>query len=332
MFRLLWRALRKVKPLRYTMLVCLLFVSTITRADVLLLLSSEVDYYQETAKSLKTKVSELNLSDTQFDIVTLENWDPQHHTHGDNQPYNLIVAIGTAAAKEALQQNTGTPLLNIFTPKNAFDSLYPPEQQSPQTEPKDLRKVSAIYLDQPLERLISLSCFLNPKAKKFGTIFGPISQGLQSDIERLTEEEGINLKYGLLSEEDNPVAILKPIVSESEVFIAIPDHAILNRAIARWILYLSFQQKIPVIGFSNAYTNAGALASVYSTPENIGNHAAELIADWLKNKKTDIWNPQYPRYFTLSTNPAVARSLGISLPQQEKLYEMFKQKEEISDD
>jgi len=194
------------------------------------------------------------------------------------------------------------------------------------------KKTAAIYLDQPSKRLITLACLLKPEAKKFGTIFGPISKNIQPEIEQVTTARGIKLNYDFLSKEDNPVAALKPVVTASELFIAIPDHAILNRAIARWILHLGFQHNIPVIGFSNAYTNAGAIASVYSSPENIGRHAAELIASWLKNNDSSIWNPQYPRYYTISTNPAVARSLGISLPEEKELYTKFKQMEVMEND
>jgi putative ABC transport system substrate-binding protein len=327
-FKFSWKFCRKRTLLRHILFVCLSLSGISARADILLLLSSDVGYYRETAKSLTTTAIDLGLPKKQFNVVSLQQWQQwqQHQHHGDDgQPYELIVAIGTAAANAALQQQSDIPLLNIFMPRNAFESLHAAEQQTS-------RKVSAIYLDQPLKRLITLSCLLKPEAKNFGTIFGPISKNNQPEIERLTNENGILLSYDFLSDEDNPVATLKPIVADSELFIAIPDHAILNRAIARWILYLSFQQKIPVIGFSHAYTNAGAVASVFSSPENIGIHAAELIADWLTGGSQQIWTPQYPRYFTLSTNPAVARSLDITLPREKELYEKFREKEAMNHD
>lgn len=316
--QLLRRRICKNHFLRSGLLLCLLLTSSISQASVLLLLSNEVSYYQDTAKSVLETTSNLGIPDNQFDILTVKESQDKKAL---SSPYELIVAIGTSAASEALLHESETPLLSIFTPKDAIDSIQIPEEQKKQ------RQVSAIYLDQPLERLITLACFLKPEADQFGTIFGPISKHTQPEIERITKENSIQLKYDFLTKDDNPVAVLKPIVANSELFIAIPDHAILNRAIAKWILYLSFQHKIPVIGFSKAYTNAGALASVYSSPQNIGQHAGELIAAWLKDNDQTIWNTQFPRYFTLSTNPAVARSLGISLPQESDLYVKFQQKE-----
>ena len=317
--QLKWIQRRKKCILRLSFLLCLLFSCSVTTASTLLLLSGDAAYYQETAQSIQTNAENLGMPNDQFEVLTVEKFNHQNKNQQIfSKPYELIIAIGTVAATEAIQHKSKTPLLNIFIPKNAFHSIYTKEAQ------QSSQKISAIYLDQPPKRLITLACLLKPEAKKFGTIFGPISKNIYPEIEQLTTARGINLNYDFLSKEDNPVTALKPVVTASELFIAIPDHAILNRAIARWILHLGFQHKIPVIGFSNAYTNAGAIASVYSSPANIGKQAAELIASWLQNNNNDIWSPQYPRYYTLSTNPAVARSLGIPLPEKKELYATFK--------
>lgn len=302
--------------LRTLLFACALLTSAVSQAQILLLLSSDVAYYQETAENLKKASSAQGIPSSYFDTFTIQE-TPQ--TNALNRPYEFIVAIGTAATREALATKPNTPLLNIFTPKNAFEALAPAS---------DNQQISAVYLDQPLARLITLSCLLKPEAKEFGTIFGPVSKNVQPEIEALVRKNNIHLNHAQLDKDNNPVAVLKPVVQQSDLFIALPDHAIFNRAIAKWILYLGFQQKVPVIGFSKAYTTAGALASVYSSPENIGTHAGELIADWLNHENPAIWQPQYPRYYTLTTNPAVARSLGILLPTESVLYQTFQAMEE----
>lgn len=334
-FQLRWQQLRKHPILRSLLMLCLFFSPQLTQAKILLLLSSNVSYYQQTAKSI-IDASHQSIPNKEFHSFTVKQLT-QKNVSLDQ--YKLIIAIGTAAATKAIELESDTPLLNVFIPKNAYEAINPNNSGNPNSSlnpssslnPTGSRKVSAIYLDQPLKRLMTLAYILKPEAKNLGTIFGPISQSAKPDIEHLAKSTGINLKYDFLTKEDNPVSILKPVVTESDIFIAIPDHAILNKAIARWILYLGFQHKIPVIGFSNAYTNAGAIASVYSSPENIGKQTAETIVNWLNNND-EIWSPTYPRYFTLSTNPAVARSLGISLPLEKELYQQFKEKEAMADD
>ena len=91
------------------------------------------------------------------------------------------------------------------------------------------------------------------------------------------------------------------------------DTSILSRALAKWILNFSFQEKIPVIGFSAAYTEAGALVSLHSTPENIGLQAAEILSEWATH---GVFPPRagiYPRYFKISVNPTVARAMGLDI-------------------
>ncbi|MEZ5530652.1 MAG: ABC transporter substrate binding protein [Porticoccaceae bacterium] len=240
------------------------------------------------------------------------------------RPHPLIVAIGSKATRTALDQGGDSALLSIFIPKNAYDALQVPALNTNQ------RSLSVIYLDQPLNRIVSLATLLEPRATRFGTVFGPISRESEADLKALTNARGITLKQSYLNHEDNPLAILRPLVKEADVFIALPDQAILNRAIAKWILHLSFQQTVPVIGFSKAYTNAGALASIYSAPEDIGKQAGEFVRNWLSNPNQRDAQEQYPRYFTISTNPAVARSLNINLPPDNQLYRAIEQQEQTA--
>ncbi len=311
--RLLGKALLKSSALFFAVLM-----SNVCNASVLLLLSSKAPYYRETADVLQATVASTLATPLPFERASLDSPDLKEVLA---KPYELIVAIGSNATHETLARSDRTPVLSIFTPKNAFDALQPA-----QSSPTD-RSIAVLYLDQPLNRVIELASLLRPSAKRFGTVFGPISKEWESDLKSLTTERGISLEHAYLHHDDNPVSILRPLVQNSDLFIALPDQAILNRAIAKWILHLSFQQKVPVIGFSKAYTNAGALASIYSAPTDVGKHAGEVISAWLLNKNSLDQLRQYPRYFTISTNPAVARSLGVTLPPENQLYRNIEQQE-----
>lgn len=297
------------------LLVC--FAVSPVHADVLLLLSSEAPYYRDTAQSLKQSVADILPGKVTFDSVYADSVS----TETPADPYQLIVAIGSHATQQALATPGKTPVLSVFTPKNAFDALQTTTEGSQ-------RPVSAIYLDQPLSRVVLLAELLQPDATRFGTVFGPISKTWENELNSLTAEHGIALNQAYIGHDDNPVAILRPLVKNSDLFIALPDQAILNRAIAKWILHLSFQQKVPVIGFSKAYTNAGALASIYSAPEDIGKQAGEIVAAQLQGDESTTPRARYPRYFTIGTNPAVARSLGIHLPPENELYRDIEQREQ----
>ena len=98
----------------------------------------------------------------------------------------------------------------------------------------------------------------------------------------------------------------------SDIFIAVPDSRLINVATARWILQLSYRHKVPVIAYSKTYLNAGALAAIYSSPENVGMQAAELI---LSNDtlSAETGGVHLPYYFSVQFNASVAAHLNIRL-------------------
>ena len=56
------------------------------------------------------------------------------------------------------------------------------------------------------------------------------------------------------------------------------------------------------------------LAAIYSSPQDIGNQLAEVILQQGDAPEID-WDIRYPKYFSISVNPHVARSLSIQIPE-----------------
>ena len=99
---------------------------------------------------------------------------------------------------------------------------------------------------------------------------------------------------------------------------------VVSRDTAQSLLLTTYRANIPVIAFSHAYVRAGALAAVYSTPEQIGQQTGEAI---LRLNQSGSWNlpkPQYPKYFSVSVNSQVARSLGLEIESEQVLVEKLK--------
>jgi len=187
---------------------------------------------------------------------------------------------------------------------------------------------AAVVIDQPLERPLALAKLLVPEAQRVGAVFGPVSVASKPQLLRAVERAGMELIYANLDGDDNPIGVLSPLVQKTDVLLAVADRAVFNKSVAKWLLYLSFRQKVAIIGFSRSYAKAGALASVYSSPENIGRHGAELLASLLNLKGesvmgTEVWRSHYPQYYTLEVNRAVASALNISVPEQQSLYREY---------
>lgn len=274
---------------------------------LLILLSSNQAYYQLTANALLQSI------DSDIALVTEQKIINDYEFH-QGPTYHLIVAIGTRATQKTLQNCVQEPVLSIFIPQSTFQSLVENRPTCPANP-----TVSAVYLDQPLSRSIDLALQLNPSAQSLGVVLGPASENQLLTVSQLAQQRGLSLQYAVISNQDNPIAVLRPLVEKSDLILPLPDQGPINRAVAKWILSLSFQNKTPVIGFSRAYTEAGAIASVFSSPENIGEHAASLISDWRKFGDATIWMSQFPQDFTLKINDIVSKSLGIALEPAETL-------------
>ena len=284
--------------------------------SVELVLSSETHYYQKVAEVFTDQ------------LRTLKPNVPIHRRilnsgHGGPpvREGSLVVAIGSGATREAFARYPQANVLALLIPMTLWLDLNPPAREN--------RHFAAVVIDQPLERAVLLGKLLKPEAQRFGAVFGPATEAIQSSSLARVKAMGIDLRTEKLPANANPISVLRAAIETSDVFVAVPDRADFNRNVAKWVLRLSFRDKVPVIGFSSSYAEAGALASIYSSPENVGRHGAELLARRLDDSGAGSdsgdaeWRAHYPRYYTLQVNEDVARVLGIAVPPLEQLYRMY---------
>lgn len=299
-------------------IIRLWFVPPVCAAEaVQLVLSGDQKYYQQVADVFTQHLAALQPA---MEIR-------RHVLNGDNDPPAVkglpLVAVGSQATRKALALYPEADILSLLIPITAWLDL--------RAAGSEHQRFAAIVIDQPLERAVLLGKLLKPDAQRFGAVFGPASQANQKASVARVDAMGIDLQTKNLPPSENPISVLSPLMDASDVFVAVPDRADFNRNIARWVLRLGFRNKIPVIGFSSSYTEAGALASVYSSPENIGRHGAELLDTLLDAGSPETgsgaadWRAYYPRYYTLQTDKDVARVLGITVPPLDELYRKYQQ-------
>lgn len=285
--------------------------------SVNVLLSSDKGYYQEVAKNLRhalassdasVTTSALNKSNELPDTIAAHNGSSANRK-------DLLIAVGARACETLMGTPDKRNLLCTFLPRSAYLRL-----KERYREQLGKRALATIHLDQPLVRYFALIKLLMPKAEQLGTSVGPDSKALLPTIIELSKTYDLTLHHTELTEDTNPVAQLSPVVEQSDVFLANPDRASLNRVTAKWLLYLSIRQRIPVIAFSKAYVNAGALAAVYSSPADIGRDTGEMVAAWLRQGgQQPLTTERYPNYCKVRSNPNVARALGIQVPSNGEL-------------
>jgi ABC-type uncharacterized transport system substrate-binding protein len=116
---------------------------------------------------------------------------------------------------------------------------------------------------------------------------------------------------------DRLFASREKVLSGRDVLLAIPDSRIYSAASIRNILLTSYRHEVPLIGLSQGYVNAGALAAIFTLPEQIAEQTARQIVAF--DKKRALSAPSYPENFSVALNAQVARSLEIRLPSEDEI-------------
>jgi ABC-type uncharacterized transport system substrate-binding protein len=220
---------------------------------------------------------------------------------------DLTIAVGMNSASALVASNT--PVLNVFVPKAAFDKL---------PKPAVPHHSSAIYLDQPLERQLSLLVSVLPKVRHVGVLYSAPVPGI-ANLRQLVAERHLLLHEKTVGPERSLIDALDGVLEDSEVLLVLPDTDVYNAGTIRNILLTSYRKQVPLIGISQAYVKAGALCAIYSTPAQIAAQTAEAIRQFVVTAKLPA--NQYPKEFEVSVNMQVARSLDLPIKDAEKLRE-----------
>ena len=237
----------------------------------------------------------------------------------DPQETNLILAIGSQTTKTLLDNNTTSPILSLLIPKSFSDALE-------KTHP-DTTNWSCLLIDQPINRHFQLISEIFGAEYKAGILLGPLTQSSEGKFSSAANATGNKISTRYIESPEQLSPALKSLSKETNVLLASPDQSIYNRSTTRGILLDSYRYKLPIIGFSKAYVKAGAIAAIYSKPEQISFQATQLSKRFLLNHTLDN-KKYYPDDFSVSLNHKVARSMGIRLPEISTLTKQIKRSEQ----
>jgi len=284
---------------------------------VTMVLSEEDGAYAQVADRLRTALSQGSGSARPtiktMSLQSLKEGEPVRPDAGQ-----ILVAIGTGAMRELAQKNLSQPIISVLVPRAAFEKI---SRQSARLG--DHRRFSAIYLDQPWARQFALVRYALPNRTRIGILLGPNSAEFAPALRAAAKAGGFTAMIEKADNETDLLPALTRLLGESDALLAVPDPVIYNRNTIQSILLTTYHHQVPLFGFSAAYVKAGALAAVYSVPEQIGQQAAELIQHLAADRH--LLPPQAPRYFSVGINTQVARSLGLTLDDEATLHGKLKQ-------
>jgi len=250
-----------------------------------------------------------------------DNIDTNELIDTDTSEYTSIVTIGYKSANSVFSSDNDKPVLSLLVPKLAFDQLI---NRNISIDKRYM--YSAIYIDQPINRQARLIQYLSSQFKSVGILYGKNSYSRKYKISEALRKYNLKTKEITVLDRTELITETRFLSENSDILLAIPDKTIFNRRSIKGILLTTYRNQIPVIGYSSAYVKAGALAAVFSTPDNISNHAIEIIK---KNERFNYISAQrtHPKYFDIAINKKVARSLNINVSDKNILLDKLRKSE-----
>lgn len=223
----------------------------------------------------------------------------------------LIIAVGSDAFRGALALGVTTPILATLIPRLNYEKIL---AESGRNRPRN--STSSIHLDQPPARFNIFIKNLLPGTQRVGLLTSDETRPALPAIRQALA--GLVLESEDVAADSALLGALNGLMPRVNLLLALPDSSIYKRDNIKSILITTYRHQRPVVAFSKAFVNAGALAAIYSTPAQIARQTADLL-NTLPAGVSQLPLPQAPALFAISINSNVAQSLNLDVPDEAAL-------------
>ena len=275
---------------------CLLLVPTFVYSEesVLAVMSGQGKIYQDFYSTLEIKLQ---------DNIKIQK---VNHTDINNETLNkhsLVISVGFKSAK----------IISKYESKPTVIYSLIPDTESLQTGiPCNNESCYKVYINQPISRYIQLFKILFPEKNQLAYATTQTDAKRSKKLKIASEKYNLTYKEIYINQDSNIARTLINNLDNNDALLALPNPLIYNANSAKSIILSAYHKSIPIIAYSKAFTKAGALASLYSSIDNIAEKTA-IVAKKIINYGHRAQKEYYPDDFVIETNSAVARSLNINI-------------------
>lgn len=280
----------------------LLYCSMIAaHADIAIIAPSTTAQAQKFAQMLEVSLKDTSVPE-QVDLLDT-------NTEANLEKYRLIITL------------SGTTLRQLIADNRLPDNIPVVASYLSKAEHRQYRSyiTSAIYSEAPLQRQLALAEAIFGENEIFGALVAKDASALVS---------ADNLRVYPIAEYESLNHALVELLGSSKALIGVYDPELYSAENIKSILITSYRHNRPLIGPTQAYLKAGALASTYSTPEDVVRRLSEVVTEGLGEQgvfPASDYNP----YFSVGFNRQVGRSLNLLLPDPADVAERIRAQEVI---
>ena len=273
------------------------FAAPAEEREIFIVKSSDNSYFNQTIETLIDRVDRA----LRFRILMSEDLE---ENVADARPDDIFIALGLQAARQAERLAGGKTRINAYLTHEQYLGLEKPARIS-------------VLLDQPMHRYLAF-CKLLLGSNSVGVIDDDGRSFGERNM-RFAEQLGLTLDGYLLDGDNKLLPMLRRLLQRNDPLLMLPRASIYNRDTLKGVLLTSYRFRRPAISYSPAHVDAGALASIYSSPKDIGRHLAILVNRLPSEAPSSGPDFEYARFFSIVTNARVARALNLGLPAESKL-------------
>lgn len=285
------------RPVRFALAFLLFLAPPAWGGSIAVVLSERGGMYAEFAGTLEEA-----LADTSWRIAATLQPETLSQLAG---PPELIVTVGSEALRKTLSRGDHTPIVATLLPRQNYEKILAESRRHP-------GRITAIYLDQPPARQASFLSHLLPGQKRAGMLLSSETRNSASQFRQAFASAGLALDSEDADTDRTLLPALNSLLGRVDVLIAVPDSTIYRRNNIRAILITAFRYQRPLIGYSPAFVNAGALAALHTTPAQIARQTADMII----SHGTNLPPPTGPSQFAIAINSNVAQAFGLNIPDE----------------
>ena len=268
-----------------------------SKHNIVIVSSSNSEFQKQTAKIIRKKL------EADGDMAVIVSTDGI--ISSSQNVKTLYVAIGEQAIKSLNEFDSNAFVLRILSRKIP-GSKYTSAQ-------------SDLITAQPECRHIQLIKAINPDWSAVAVLSSVDSLDIAAALTKCTIRQNLNLNVYAITDKSDLLKTLETAIEDNKVLLAITDPFIYNSNTVKNILLTAYRHRKPVIGYSDSFVQAGAVAAIYTSPESIGGKASRIISGFFDNNWQFNKNVYSTDDFSISTNAQVATSLGITLPSEDSI-------------
>jgi ABC-type uncharacterized transport system substrate-binding protein len=169
---------------------------------------------------------------------------------------------------------------------------------------------SVLTVDLPPDVLMAEVARRFPGRTRIGVIRGPVqTPASMRSLEHAGRRAGLTLEIVTCEQARDLVAAFLRLQSHADLVWCPPDAALYTSATLKPLLVASLTSRLPIIGFSEQFVQAGALFGGSADFVEVGRQTAALAARVLHNEQTPA--RQAAREFRFVYNQRVSRLLGV---------------------